>query len=78
MSSDEFKSENLSLRELCERTNKKSYLLEEFGLLEFEMIWIPSKVNFYQKVLNEFEAKKAEEDEGIMILDSMIKSLEGN
>jgi len=74
---DEFKSEVIDLCDICERSSKKSYLLEEFGLFEFELIWIPSKVNYYNRLLNELDEKKGEYDESINILDSIIKCLEG-
>lgn len=76
--SNGFKTERISLNDLCEKLNKKSYLLEEFGLFEFELIWIPSKVNYYNKLINELEERKREYDESITMLDSMMKCLEGN
>jgi len=73
---NEFQSDNLALNEVYEKTVKKSYMLEEIGVLDFEMIWIPSKVDYYRKLLNEMEAKKQDDDESLTILDNMIKSLE--
>jgi len=73
----EYKSEEIFLNQLFERPNKKHYVLEEYGDLKFNMIWIPSKVKFYTKLLGDLEAKKTEDDESIFILDNMINRLEG-
>lgn len=73
----EYKTEQITLDEVCEKSNRKSYLLEDFGLLELEMIWIPSKVNYYSRLMGEFEEKKKEDDDSIVLIDSMIRSLEG-
>ncbi len=74
---DEYKHDIITLNEIFEQAVKKSYLLDEFGLLEFDIIWIPSKVNYYNRLLFENEAKKSQDDENIYILDNMIRCMEG-
>lgn len=70
------KEEHNQLSDLYEISERKLFDLID-GSIEFDTIWIPSRVNYLNKLISELEEKKVDCDDGLVLLDSMMKFLEG-
>jgi len=76
-SKSEIKNENLKLNDISDKLHCSCFNIDGSIQLEIDITYTPSKVNYYNKLLNALECTKEENDENVAILDCMLKSLEG-
>lgn len=70
-------NEIIDLKEILEIKVVKKVLVAEFGELEYEIIWINSKISYYMKMINHYEQRSLEEERSLNTLDQTIKIMEG-
>jgi hypothetical protein len=75
---DLLNKETISLKDILETKLIKKVLIAEFGELEYEIIWINSKISYYMKMINHYEQRSIDEERSLNTLDQTIKIMEGN
>jgi hypothetical protein len=75
---DLLNKETISLKDILETKLVKKVLIAEFGELEYEIIWINSKISYYMKMINHYEQRSIEEERSLNTLDQTIKIMEGS
>lgn len=70
-------SESLNLKEILEVKLVRKIVIPDYGELEFEVIWINSKINYYMKLINHYERQFVTEEHSLDTLDRSLKFIQG-
>ena len=77
LKSENIFEEKIDLKQILEIKFQKKILIPSFGELEFEVIWINSKINYYMIMINHYEQQFFEEEISISTLDQSLSYIEG-
>ena len=70
-------NETIVLQQILELNFQRKVVIPSFGELEFEVIWINSKINYYMIMINHYEQQFYEEEMSISTLDQSLSYIEG-
>jgi hypothetical protein len=74
---EEAYQELVALNEILEMKLVRKVVIPDLGELEYEVIWINSKINYYMKMVNHYEKLFIEDEKGLTTLDQSLQSMEG-